>query len=95
MDAQFDTITVALIAFGALVAGYVVGRFASFGQSHVSTLSRPLTAGEREEIVALLVERQDIQAIRRIRELTGAGLKDAHQAVQLLKQDLGVGRLRA
>lgn len=50
---------------------------------------REITAVIREEIVSLLEEGQKIEAIKRVREVTNLGLKEAKDAVEEMERGLG------
>jgi hypothetical protein len=91
MNMQFDLWTVILVAAISLLVGYALGglRGSAGSVSVPPSPMRPLTRGERDEVAALLAQEGMIPAIRRLRELTGAGLKEAHDAMRRLEGDLG------
>ncbi|HUW12012.1 MAG TPA: ribosomal protein L7/L12 [Anaerolineae bacterium] len=48
-----------------------------------------LPAGEREEIVRLILSGSKVAAVAKVRQLTGAGLKDAKDYVDSLAAKFG------
>jgi len=54
----------------------------------------PVPPGASPEIVALVRSGKPIQAIKVYRQMTGAGLKEAKDAIDRLRVDLGIARLR-
>ena len=55
----------------------------------VQQLSRPLQPPERDELVALIRQDRKIHAIKRYREMTGADLRTAKNAIDALHDELG------
>ena len=54
----------------------------------------PLPASASPEVVALVRAGKPIQAIKLYRQMTGAGLKEAKDAIDCLRVDLGLARRR-
>ncbi|RFB05175.1 hypothetical protein [Parvularcula marina] len=83
------------LLFGVFILGYVMGRFAR-ATDEDRALAQPaqdpgllvskLTAEARADIDNLLAEKKVIPAIRRLREDTGAGLRDAKLAVDEIRR---------
>ena len=79
---------VAVIAFvlGVLIARHrsdtkVIWEAPRTGPDHVAAIADP-------ELLSLLAQKQLIPAIKRYRELTGAGLKESKDAVEALQRSL-------
>lgn len=49
-----------------------------------------LTKEEKEELVRLVSEGKNVQAVRRCREITGLGLKEAKEYVDRLSEEKGI-----
>ena len=49
-----------------------------------------VTKEEKEELKRLLSERKNVQAVRRCREITGLGLKEAKEYVDGLGEEKGI-----
>ena len=75
-----------------LVVGFLLGRAMSSARTPVVPM-RPLSRNEQDELVEVLARDGRIPAIRRARELTGADLKSAHDAIKLLEAEAGPRRL--
>ena len=85
------------LLMGVFFIGYVMGRFAR-PTDEDKMLSQPvespgvllarLSAEARADVVAMLADKKMIPAIRRLREDTGAGLREAKLAVDELKRGL-------
>lgn len=75
-----------------LVIGFLVGRAMSSARTPPVPM-RPLSRKEEDELLEVLVRDGRIPAIRRARELTGADLKAAHDAIKLLEAEAGPRRL--
>lgn len=56
----------------------------------VPVAGRPLTAAVEAEIAKLLQNRQKIEAIKRYREVTGVGLREAKEAIEQWEVNLGL-----
>ena len=86
MDQSFDIGALVLVALIALLVGYLIGRLVGANNSAPPLPARPLARmEERDEIRALVARGDRVGAVRRLRELTGAGLADAAHAVQVLE----------
>lgn len=49
-----------------------------------------LTKEEKEELMSLVSERKNVEAVRRCREITGLGLKEAKEYVDGLGEEKGI-----
>lgn len=91
-------VSYSVLAAVALVA-FVLGIFVSRRRPDTKVIweSAPQTSADHEaaiadpELLALLQQRQLIPAIKRYRELTGAGLKESKDAVESLQRRLARG----
>jgi len=88
-------VSYSVLAVVALVA-FVLGIFASRRRPDTKVIweAAPRTSADHEaaiadpELLSLLAQKQLISAIKRYRELTGAGLKDSKDAVESLQRSL-------
>lgn len=80
-----------LIAMAALWVWVIYPAIASSRRSRpaISAPSRPLTYSEREYVLDELRAGRKISAIKRYRELTHAGLKEAKDAVDAMERQIG------
>lgn len=86
MNQSFDIFALALVALIALLVGYLIGRLVGADSGAPPLPARPITSvEERDEIRALVARGDRLGAVRRLREITGAGLADAAQAVKVLE----------
>lgn len=86
---QFDTVTVSLVALLAGLIGYVVGALrVAWAAPEAATPIRPLRRRERDDLIALLADGDTVEAIRLLREVTGADLASAHSEIERLRQEL-------
>jgi len=90
MKQSFDIFALGLVALIGLLVGYLIGRLV--GNREPPRLpTRALSSGDqRDEIRALVAGGDRLGAIRRLRELTGAGLTDAARAIEAIElEDAG------
>ncbi|WP_370337527.1 hypothetical protein [Parvularcula marina] len=83
------------LLFGVFILGYVMGRFAR-ATDEDRALAQPaqdprllvakLSADARADIETLLADKKVIPAIRRLREDTGAGLRDGKLAIDEIRR---------
>ena len=94
MNQSFDVFALGLVSLISLLVGYLIGRLVG-GNSRVRPLPvLPVTSAEaRDELRTLVVGGNRLGAIRRLRELTGAGLEDATRAIEAVEREEAGTRL--
>ncbi len=80
-----DTLEVIGLVSAAFIAGFWIGRSTVVAKTPPPAPVPPPPADKLEEIRLVLAGGEKIQAIKMYREQTGAGLKEAKEAVERLQ----------